>query len=114
MSSLPLVWRGILLTAAAKSSPKVTNKRLHVVIVFFGRKNTNTLRAKIVVISKQEILEFTVLRTMRLDRGSNGSLLFWHRPILKIKRTVFMRGSRLTQLDRTVQPGFRNHAEIYI
>ena len=50
----------------------------------------------------------TVLRTVRLDRGSNGSLLFWHRSVLKTKRIVFVRGSRLTQSDRTVWSGFKN------
>ena len=52
----------------------------------------------------------TVLRTMRLDRSSNGSLLFWHRPVLKTKRIVFVRGSQLTQLDRTVRFRFKNLA----
>ena len=50
-----------------------------------------------------------ILKNVLLDRSSNGSLLFRHRPIHKIKRTVFMRGSRLTRSDRTVQSGFKNH-----
>ena len=49
-----------------------------------------------------------VLKIVRLDRGSNGSLLFWHKPILKTKRTMFVRGSRLTWSDRTVWFGFKN------
>ena len=32
-----------------------------------------------------------VLRTMRLNRGSNGSLHFGHRPVLEHKRTVIVR-----------------------
>ena len=50
----------------------------------------------------------TVLSTVRLDRSSNGFLLFWHRPVLKTKRTVFVRGLRLTRSDRTVWFGFKN------
>ena len=52
----------------------------------------------------------TVLSIVRLDRSSNGFLLFWHRPVLKTKRTVFVRGSRLTRSDRMVWFGFKNFA----
>ena len=45
-----------------------------------------------------------------LDHNSNGSLLFWHRPVLKIKRTAKMSGSRLSRSDRTVRSGFQNLA----
>ena len=41
----------------------------------------------------------TVLGTVRLNYGSNGFLLFWHRSVLKIKRTVIVRGSWLTQSE---------------
>ena len=50
----------------------------------------------------------TVLRTVRLNRGSNGSLHFWHRPVLEHKRTVMVRGSRFFRSDRTVRSGFQN------
>ena len=50
----------------------------------------------------------TVLRTVRLNRGSNGSLLFGHRSVLEHKRTVIVRGSRFSRSDRTVWFGFQN------
>ena len=50
----------------------------------------------------------TVLRTVRLNRDSNGSLLFWHRPVLKLKRTVIVRGSRFSCSNCTVRSGFQN------
>ena len=50
----------------------------------------------------------TVLRTVRLNRGSNGSLHFWHRPVLEHKRTVMVSGSRFFRSDRTVRSGFQN------
>ena len=52
----------------------------------------------------------TVLKTVRLNRGSNGSLHFWHRPVLEHKRTVMVRGSRVFRSDRTVRSGFQNIA----
>ena len=52
----------------------------------------------------------TVLRTVRLNRGSNGSLHFWHRPVLEHKRTVMVSGSRFFRSDRTVRSGFQNIA----
>ena len=50
----------------------------------------------------------TVLSTVRLDHSSNGFLLFWHRLVLKTKRTVFVRASQLTRSDRMVWFGFKN------
>ena len=50
----------------------------------------------------------TVLKTVRFDCGSHGSLLFAHRTILEAKRTTKMNGSRFSRLDRTVRSGFQN------
>ena len=50
----------------------------------------------------------TVLKIVQLNRDSNGSLLFGHKPILKHKRTVIVRGSRFSRSDRTVRSGFQN------
>ena len=65
---------------------------------FYGSDSKGTVRSDLI----------TVLRTMRLNRGSNGSLLFWHRPVLKLKRTVIVRRSRLFWSHRTVWSGFQN------
>ena len=50
----------------------------------------------------------TVLRTMRSDRGSHGSLLFSHRVVLEAKRTTKMSGLRFSRSDRTVRSRFQN------
>ena len=50
----------------------------------------------------------TVLRTVRSDRGSHGSMLFSHRAVLEAKRTAKMNGSRFFWSDRTVRSGFQN------
>ena len=52
----------------------------------------------------------TILRIVRSDRGSHGSLLFSHRAILKAKRTVKMSSSRFSRSNRTVQSRFQNLA----
>ena len=49
-----------------------------------------------------------VLRTIRSDRGSHGSLHFSHRVVLETKRTAKMNGSRFSRLDRTVRSRFQN------
>ena len=48
-----------------------------------------------------------VLRTVRFNLGSYGSMFFWHKEVLKVKRTEKMRGSWLTESDRTVRSGFK-------
>ena len=53
----------------------------------------------------------TVLRTMRSDRGSHGSLLLSSITVLDAKRTAKMSGSRFFQSDRTVRSGFHNHGK---
>ena len=50
----------------------------------------------------------TVLRTVRSDRGSHGSLHFSHRVVLETKRTAKMNDSRFSRLDRTVRSRFQN------
>ena len=60
------------------------------------------------------ILAITVPRTMWLNRDSNGSLLFWHRPILKLKRIMIVSGSRFSRSDRTVRSEFQNLANYLI
>ena len=52
------------------------------------------------------VLAITVPRTVRLNRDSNGSLLFWHRPVLKLKRIVIVRGSWFFRSDYTVRSEF--------
>ena len=52
----------------------------------------------------------TILRTVRSDRGSYGSLFFSHRTVLEAKRTAKMNGSRFFQSDHTVRSGFQNLA----
>ena len=52
----------------------------------------------------------TILRTVRSDRGSYGSLFFSHRTVLEAKRTAKMSGSRFFRLDHTVWSGFQNLA----
>jgi len=55
----------------------------------------------------------TVLRTVRFDRGLQGSLLFSHRVVFEVKRTAKMNGSRFSRSDRTVRSGFQNRAPIH-
>ena len=57
----------------------------------------------------------TVLKTVRSDRGSHGSLLLSHRAVFAAKRTAKMNGSRGFRSDRTVRSGFQNlaHEENY-
>ena len=50
----------------------------------------------------------TVLRTVRFDRGSHGSLLLSSRTVLDAKRTAKLSGSRFFRSDRTVRSGFHN------
>ena len=52
----------------------------------------------------------TVLKTVRSDRGSHGSLLLSSRIVLDAKRTAKMSGSRFFRSDRMVRSGFHNHA----
>ena len=52
----------------------------------------------------------TVLKTVRSDRGSHGSLHLSSRTVLDAKRTAKMSGSRFFRSDRTVRSGFHNHA----
>ena len=49
----------------------------------------------------------TVLRTIRSDRGSHGSLHFSHRAVLEIKRTAKMNGSKFSRSDHTVRSRFQ-------
>ena len=51
-----------------------------------------------------------VLRTMRSDRGSHGSLFFSHKAVLEAKRTAKMNGLRFSRSDCTVRYGFQNLA----
>ena len=51
----------------------------------------------------------TVLRTVRFDRGSHGSLLLSSRTVLDAKRTTKMSGLRFFRSDSTVRSGFHNH-----
>ena len=44
----------------------------------------------------------TVLRTVRSDHGSHGSLFFSHKTVFEIKKTTKLRGSRFSRLDWTV------------
>ena len=53
----------------------------------------------------------TVLKTVRSDRGSHGSLLLSSRTVLDAKRTAKMNGSRFFRSDRTVRSGFHNHVD---
>ena len=50
----------------------------------------------------------TVLKTMRSDCSSHGSLLFFHGAVLEVKRTAKMSSSRFSQSDRMVWFGFQN------
>lgn len=52
-----------------------------------------------------------VLRTVRFNHGSSGSMLFLYGAVLRVERTAMMRGSRLIGLDRTIQFGFKNHGQ---
>ena len=52
----------------------------------------------------------TVLKTVQVNYGSNSSLLFWHRSVLKLKRTMIVRDSRFSWSDHTVQFRFQNNA----
>ena len=56
----------------------------------------------------------TVLRTVRSDHGSHGSLLFPHWAILEAKKTAKQRGSRFFQLDRTDRFGFQNLTNLVV
>ena len=49
-----------------------------------------------------------VLKTVRSDYSSHGSLLFSHRAVLKAKRTAKMSSLRFSRSDRTIQFGFQN------
>ena len=49
-----------------------------------------------------------VLKTVRSNRGSYGSLLFSYRAILETKRTTKMSGLRFSQSDRTIRSWFQN------
>ena len=49
-----------------------------------------------------------VLKTVRSDRSSHGSLLFSHKAVLEAKRTAKMSGSRFSKSDCTVWSGFQN------
>ena len=49
-----------------------------------------------------------ILRTVRSDRGSHGSLLFSHRAVFDAKRIAKMNDSRFFRSDRTVRSGFQN------
>ena len=51
-----------------------------------------------------------VLKSRQFNRLSNGFVLFVHRTVLVVKRTVLVRGFRLSRLDRTVRSGSENHA----
>ena len=55
----------------------------------------------------------TVLKTVRSDRGSHGSLHLSSRTVLDAKRTAKMSGSRFFRSDRTVRSGFHNHAHFF-
>ena len=44
----------------------------------------------------------TVFKSVRLNRGSHGSLSFSYIPVFEVKRTVLVNGFRLTSSDRTV------------
>ena len=55
----------------------------------------------------------TVLRTVRSNRDSHGSLLFSHRAVLEAKRTEKMSSSRFSRSNHTVQSGFQNHGNFY-
>ena len=50
----------------------------------------------------------TVLKTVRSNRSSHGSLLFSYRAILETKRTTKMSGLRFSQSDRTIRSWFQN------
>ena len=50
----------------------------------------------------------TVLKIVRSNRGSHGSLLFSYRAILETKRTTKMSGLRFSQSDRTIRSWFQN------
>ena len=45
----------------------------------------------------------TVFKSVRLNRGSHGSLSFSYIPVFEVKRTVLVNGFRLTLSDRMVQ-----------
>ena len=49
-----------------------------------------------------------VLRTVRFNRSSHGSLLFSHRAVLKTKRTAKMSSLRFSWSDRMIQSEFQN------
>ena len=64
-------------------------------------------------------LRFKGNRENQSDHGSQNRAIepqferfpfFWHRPVLKLKRTMIMRGSRFFRSDSTVRSGFQNHA----
>ena len=68
-------------------------------IYFWGFWSTNSKRSR-ETINPWELV--TVLGTVWLDCGSNSFMLFWwYRPVLRVKRTVFMKGSWLIELNRT-------------
>ena len=54
---------------------------------------------------------FTVLKSRKFNCGSNGFMLFVHRTVLVVKRTVLVRGFRLSRSDCTVWSGSENHEE---
>ena len=56
------------------------------------------------------IVLITVLRTVKSNHGSHGSLLFSYRTVLEAKRTAKMNGLRFFRSDRTVWSGFQNLA----
>ena len=76
----------------------------YVFFFFFFKFNRKYGTVRIVLI--------TVLRTVRSDRGSDGSLFFAHITVLEAKRTVKMNDSRFFQSDRTVRSVFHNLAYI--
>ena len=52
-----------------------------------------------------------VLRIVKSNHGSHGSLLFSHRAVLEAKRTAKMSGSRFSQSNRMVRSEFQNHGQ---
>ena len=53
---------------------------------FFNLDSKETMRSGLI----------TVLKTVQVNYGSNSSLLFWHRSVLKLKRTMIVRDSRFS------------------
>ena len=50
----------------------------------------------------------TVLRIIRSNHDSHGSLPFSHRTVFEAKKIAKLRGSQFSRLDRTVRSGFQN------